>query len=74
LRANPEDNQGSRFNILAIRLGLDIEEWEKPFEVSINGEVAGLDATKLQNWFKENAQKFPEDFQWLINLHESEES
>lgn len=74
LRANPDDNQGARFSILAIRLGLDIDEWQKPFEVSINGKVAGLDCIKVQNWFRENAQKFPDDFQWLINLHESKES
>lgn len=74
LRCNPNDNQGMRFNILAIRLGLDMDEWEKPFEMLVNKEIVGLDALKMHEWFKENALKFPDDFHWLISLHERNES
>jgi len=72
LRVNPNDNQGARYSILAIRLGLGIEEWQEPFKFEKDGEIIGLDGIKTQEWFLENAMKFPEDFEWLINFHESE--
>lgn len=73
LRMNSNDNQGARYNILAIKLGLGIDEWEKPFEVIHDGKIVGLDSIKVSNWFNENAPKFPEEFQWLIDLHERAE-
>lgn len=76
LRMNPNDNQGVRYNILAIRLGLGIEEWSKPFECIIgDGEdrLEVLDARKVSAWFEENAQKFPEEFQWFFDFHKKNE-
>jgi len=68
LRMNPGDNQGARHNILAIRLGLGVEEWQKPFEAKHKGKVVGLDAYKVSEWFEENSKKFPEDFEWLAKM------
>jgi len=62
LKVNPTDNQGSRYNILAIRMALGYEEWEKPFESKHNGVVVGLNGIKLAEWFDKNSEKFPEDF------------
>lgn len=68
LRMNPRDNQGARHNILAIRLGLGVKEWQKPFAAKHKGKIVGLDARKVDDWFKENAKKFPEDFEWLAKI------
>lgn len=69
LRANPNDNQGARHSILAIRLGLGVEEWQKPFEAKHKGEVIGLNAIKVSEWFRKGAKKFPDEFDWLLKLH-----
>lgn len=65
LRANPGDNQGVRYSILAIRLGLGTD-WYTPFEVK-DGPMAGeaTDAMAESDWFEKNAKKFPEEFGWL---------
>lgn len=65
LHANPGDNQGVRFYILAIRLGLGTD-WYAPFEVK-DGPMAGqaIDAISSSKWFEKNAKKFPEEFGWL---------
>ena len=63
LKANTNDNQGVRYNILAIKMGLSSEEWEKPFEIKRDNKAMGLDAIKLEEWFESNAKKFPEEFQ-----------
>lgn len=68
LRSNPNDNQGVRYNILAIRMGVGVEEWQKPFEAKRNGKIVGLDAIKVQEWFERNAEKYPDDFEWLLKL------
>lgn len=73
LQINPNDNQGARFNILAIRMGLGCSEWEKPFEVEENGEVIGLDACKTSKWFHKNAKKFPEEFELFFQYHKNNE-
>lgn len=70
---NPEDNQGIRYDILAIKLGLGMEEWQKPFEYIQKGQVVGLDAVKVSKWFEENARKFPEEFQWFFDFHKGNE-
>lgn len=69
LHSNPKDNQGVRYNILAMRLGLGPEEWQKPFEAKRKGEVVGLDAIKVDEWFIKNVPKFPDEFDWLLKLH-----
>jgi len=71
LRANPSDNQGMRHNILAIRMNLGIDEWQKPFEVERDGEIAGLDAFKVNDWFRKNAPKYKDEFQWLFDVYKS---
>ncbi len=66
LHCNPGDNQGARNAILAIRLGLGPDEWQIPFEIKERGCMPGLDAGKLNDWFEENAKRFPEEFDWLL--------
>lgn len=65
LRANPGDNQGARYSIVAIRLGLGTD-WDAQFEVK-DGPLAGeaLDAMAVDKWYEKNAKKFPEEFDWL---------
>jgi len=56
-----------RYNILAMRLGLSLEEWQKPFEhKDDDGSVYGLDAWKTHEWFEENARKFPDEFNGFL--------
>lgn len=74
LRLNPRDNQGVRYNILAINMNLGIEEWQKPFEVEKDGEVVGLDAFKVSDWFDINALQFEDDFKWLLDLYKEWEA
>lgn len=73
LRLNPNDNQGARYNILAIRMGLALEEWQKPFEVEEDGKIIGLNALKTSEWFHENAKKFPDEFEWFFQYHAHEQ-
>jgi len=73
LRMNPGDNQGARHIILAIRMGLSPNSWQKPFEVKDKGVVYGLDAGKLCDWFNKNVKKFPKDFDWLFERRDEEE-
>lgn len=61
LQTNPNDNIGARYEILAIQLGLDPDYAEEMFPASIPGAI---DAIKSEDWFQENAEKFPEDFDW----------
>lgn len=69
LKANPRDNQGVRNSILAIRMGLGVN-WEEPF-MAKDGPMAGmgLEAGPLHEWFDKNSKKFPEEFDWLIELY-----
>ena len=60
LRANPDDNQGARFSILAIKMGLSREDWQKPLEAEHDGEVVGIDGFKLHDWYEKNYKNFPE--------------
>lgn len=66
-RTNPNDNQGARNSILALRLGLGPQEWQKPFAMVRDGRILGLDAFKLTEWFEKNSKKFPEEFQWFCD-------
>jgi len=70
LHINPEDNQGVRYTILAIRMGLGQKEWQRPFVVEKDGKIIGLDAYKSSKWFDENVQKFPEEFEQFLKFHE----
>lgn len=70
LRMNPYDNQGVRYNMLAIKLNLGIDEWEKPFIVKDkHGNELGLDGFKVHEWFDKYAPQFPEEFQWLLDYY-----
>ena len=62
LCVNPDDNQGARYSILALRLGLGTD-WYAPFEVK-DGPMASeaIDAFATEKWFETNAKKFPEEF------------
>lgn len=65
LRVNINDNQGIRYAILALRMGLD-SDWDLKFVVK-KGRMAGLiDAEKIDDWFNKNSKKFPEEFNFLI--------
>lgn len=61
LKSNPNDNIGARYDILALRLGLD-SDFEQTFIVKDNPDY--LDAMKEINWFYANCKKFPEEFDW----------
>jgi len=67
LRMNPGDNQGIRYELLAIRLGLPNETWDEPFFVQ-DGPMAGhaWDGRKISDWFDSEAKKFPEEFDWMF--------
>lgn len=60
LEANPNDNTGCRFDILAIKLGLKPNFLEKAF--SAPGQKGMLDAGRVENWFEQNVNRFPEEF------------
>lgn len=64
LQANVMDNQGARYSILAIRMGLG-SDWEEPFVVH-DGPMAGevLDARALNEWFEQHAKEYPDEFGW----------
>ncbi len=62
-RSNPNDNIGARHSILSLRLG------KKSYYLGLKFPLmGGLDAIKVDNWFKENYSKFPEDFNWWVKL------
>lgn len=65
LKTNPNDNIGARYEILAIQLGLDPDYAEEMFPASMPNTV---DAIKSEDWFQENAKKFPEDFNWWFKV------
>lgn len=69
-RANPHDNTGARFSILAIRMGLPVDYLESHFAVKDQPEY--LDSTKVESWFDKNRIKFPEEFGWWFIFLEEE--
>lgn len=73
LRANPNDNQGARYNILAIRMNYEPGTREKQFEVKENGEVVGLDAFKMHKWFRIHSKKFKDEFECFFSFHEEQQ-
>lgn len=56
LKTNPCDNVGARFYILAIRMHLSLDEFQKRFD------KGGYYDDKLNEWFYENYHKFPDEF------------
>jgi len=67
LRMNPSDNQGVRYELLAIQLQLSVETWDKSFFVK-DGPMAGVawDGRKIEDWFDRGAKKFPDEFNWMF--------
>lgn len=60
MRVNPLDNIGARYNILAIRMGLSYEEFQKITDKDENGDFD----FDIDKWFASNKKEFPEDFDW----------
>lgn len=70
LQSNPNDNIGARWNILAIRLGLE-PDFETMFETK---DMAGyMDAGKISDWFDKESKKFPDEFDWWHKAMEERE-
>ncbi|MEK7591750.1 MAG: hypothetical protein AAB489_06155 [Patescibacteria group bacterium] len=67
LHMNPGDNQGIRYELLAIRLGLPHKTWDAPFFVQ-NGPMSdrAWDSRKITDWFDCETKKFPEEFDWMF--------
>lgn len=61
LKSNPNDNIGARYDILALRLGLS-SDFEQMFVLKDNPNY--LDTNKEIDWFYDNWEKFPEEFEW----------
>ncbi len=55
-KANPNDNAGVRFYILAIRMGMSFEEYENKFN------KGGYYDDSSWKWFEKNQKKFSEEF------------
>lgn len=65
LKLNPNDNAGVRQFILAIRMNLTFDQFEKKFNKD------GYYDSDLMNWFDKNFKKFPEEFDsWLKEIEQ----
>jgi len=66
LHMNPGDNQGVRYELLAICMGLGTD-WDEQFLVR-DGPLAGkaIDSEPLEQWFRTNAMKFPDELGWWL--------
>jgi len=58
LKTNPLDNPGVRYYILGIKMNMGFEEFEDRFN------RGGFWDIEIDHWFKENYEKFPEEFDW----------
>ena len=58
LKTNPGDNVGARDYILAIRMDMSFEDFERRFN------KGGFYDNEMINWFEKNYKKFPDDFDW----------
>ncbi len=58
LRTNPRDNVGARDYILAIRMNMSFEGFEKRFN------KGGYYDSELTEWFDKNYKKFTDEFDW----------
>lgn len=61
LEMNPNDNQGARYEILAILLNFK-SHWHAKFAAKDAPAEGLLDAVAMNNWFEREAKKFPKDF------------
>ncbi len=67
LKTNPYDNIGARHYILAIRMGMSLKEFERRFD------RGGYYDSELSDWFDENYNDFPDEFEWWKKEIEYEE-
>ncbi len=58
LLSNPNDNIGARDYILAIRMKMTFDQFEKRFN------KGGFYDKDLMEWFDQNYKKFPNEFNW----------
>jgi tetratricopeptide (TPR) repeat protein len=58
LKTNPGDNVGARDYILAIRMDMSFEDFERRFN------KGGFYDNEMINWFEKNYKKFPDEFDW----------
>ncbi len=70
-RANPHDNTGCRFSILAIRMGLPDDYLKTHFAIKDQPEY--LNAVEMEKWFDKNRVKFPEEFDWWFRFLNEED-
>lgn len=67
---NPDDQQGIRYNILAIKMNLGVYEWDEDFMIKDeHGCPIDLDDAKIEEWFEQHATQFPEEFKWLLDYY-----
>jgi hypothetical protein len=67
LRSNPQDNAGARNYILAIRQGMSFDDFESRFN------KGGFYDADMLDWFEENFERFPDEFDWWKEAVEWEE-
>jgi tetratricopeptide (TPR) repeat protein len=72
LTVNPYDNQGVRYNILAIKMNYEPDAWEVPFMIKQNNEIIGLDAFKMSKWFQTHAKNFQNEFEHFFSFHKEQ--
>lgn len=70
---NPADQQGIRYNMLAIKMNLDVYEWDEQFIVEDEHGCQDLDDAKIEAWFAQHAPQFPDEFQWLLQYYTQED-
>ncbi len=61
-RANPNDNPGTRYYILAIRMGMTPREFFSKFERE------GFFDSSVDEWFLEHYMEYPDEFEWWVRL------
>jgi len=66
LKTNPGDNVGARDYILAIRMNMSFEDFEKRFN------KGGFYDMELSDWFDKNYKSFPDEFDWWEKAVEEE--
>lgn len=67
---NPDDEQGVRYNMLAIKMHLGVYDWDEPFIIKDeHGCEVDLDDDKIDRWFQQHAQQFPDEFKWLLDYY-----
>lgn len=66
LKTNPRDNVGARDYILAIRMNMSFEDFEKRFN------KGGFYDMELSDWFDKNYKSFPDEFDWWEKAVEEE--